>query len=638
MQLNPLSPRTRSHGARRSLVERQLTGLWIPSFRVGPLHRALARLLSPPSSKQQLAFLRRLSPALFARGGGAPSEIELFLEASSARFEMRVDDTADTALHVAAYAYDSESLAAMILSGVDVDVPDTKGRTPLHYACDVVDQLAGYVYKFSDPQEGSEPLLARRTTSKIRMAADLTQAEAVRELSAAQLRTVRLLLAAGANASAQASVTGSMPLHLAARSGALATVRTLLGAGASLSATNRHGMTPLHVASAAGHADVCLALLHAGADTRATDAWGRDARWYVEAAGAAMSAADAARVFGQATRRRPLAESSTGWGTSAIGGGWAAADRQVPASWGAFAWGGIDVCELDRVSDDALSSEAFESDYLVASRPVAVAGGARHMRAKQTFGRRAFFERFGAEVFGAQKLPTWKGRLLRGKEGEEVPLATYFERVASGAIGDAPPLAWNNPRNMSLWAEVEAAEMSWPPSLDVASRRRDASNFGLFLGPRRSGISMHHHKAGAPARLDGPTPAHIWLPFLVAGCVPWQRPGASNHLRLSDYPCDLAELTPTHPSVVALPVACLQRGTHCSLAANCGCSRRHATRRSDEMSSRQPPLKMAAGFGRRRRERGARPLLPTPSESTACSAKTTCYSCPPAGHTRRSIW
>ena len=56
---------------------------------------------------------------------------------------MRVDDTIDTALHVAAYSYDSESLAAMVVSGVDVDGPDSKGRTPLHYASDVGDQIAG---------------------------------------------------------------------------------------------------------------------------------------------------------------------------------------------------------------------------------------------------------------------------------------------------------------------------------------------------------------------------------------------------------------------------------------------------------------------------------------------------------------
>jgi ankyrin repeat protein len=56
----------------------------------------------------------------------------------------------------------------------------------------------------------------------------------VRELEPAQLATVGLLLAFGAEPSAQAPRSGSTPLHLAARSGATAVAEALLAHGAAL--------------------------------------------------------------------------------------------------------------------------------------------------------------------------------------------------------------------------------------------------------------------------------------------------------------------------------------------------------------------------------------------------------------------
>jgi hypothetical protein len=64
------------------------------------LGRPLARLMSKPTIRQQLQFLRMVYPALF--NAGTP-DIEVFLSVAKSRFAVRIDGSVnDTALHVAA--------------------------------------------------------------------------------------------------------------------------------------------------------------------------------------------------------------------------------------------------------------------------------------------------------------------------------------------------------------------------------------------------------------------------------------------------------------------------------------------------------------------------------------------------------
>ena len=143
-----------------------------------PLQHALARLLSPPSSKQQLELLRRLSP--LSPQLPARSKFEAFLAGSSARFDMRAVEGEDTPLHVAAYRYDAHSLISMMLTaGVDVNALDDRGYAPLHRAADASDQLLGLVATFSEPPSTLEPWLTRRTSTGLRMAADHEQVHAL---------------------------------------------------------------------------------------------------------------------------------------------------------------------------------------------------------------------------------------------------------------------------------------------------------------------------------------------------------------------------------------------------------------------------------------------------------------------------
>jgi ankyrin repeat protein len=84
-------------------------------------------------------------------------QVEAFVHTISARLNMRIDDAAavnDTALHVAAYTYDHESLLALLIkdgTGSHVDTADSAGRTALHYAADVQDQVSKGVFPMFVP-------------------------------------------------------------------------------------------------------------------------------------------------------------------------------------------------------------------------------------------------------------------------------------------------------------------------------------------------------------------------------------------------------------------------------------------------------------------------------------------------------
>jgi hypothetical protein len=169
-------------GASAAAVQPHGAGQTLP----GGLAAALARLMSKPSITQQLNLLRMVaSPELFETG--AP-EIEVFLRVASARFDLRIDGAVnDTAAHAAAYTYDHDTLLALLArdGGAGVDTPDSLGRTALHYAADVQDQLQGLVNVFAEPPVDLVPVAAQRTASALRMVADVPQAAVVRELEPA---------------------------------------------------------------------------------------------------------------------------------------------------------------------------------------------------------------------------------------------------------------------------------------------------------------------------------------------------------------------------------------------------------------------------------------------------------------------
>jgi hypothetical protein len=112
----------------------------------------------------------------------------------------------DTALHLAAAAFQQPAVALLIDRGAVCRARNRRGAEPLHYAAD-----------------------------------------ANRWLPAAQRATIECLLAAGADVNA-VDKSGVAPLHRAVRTRSSEAVAALLAGGANPRATNGSGSTPLHLA------------------------------------------------------------------------------------------------------------------------------------------------------------------------------------------------------------------------------------------------------------------------------------------------------------------------------------------------------------------------------------------------------
>jgi ankyrin repeat protein len=112
----------------------------------------------------------------------------------------------DTALHMAAAAFEREIAEILVTHGADVHAGNRLGATPLHYAADT---------NHWDPN--------------------------------AQTDTIAYLLSAGADPNAKNRL-GVTPLHRAVRTRSAAAVRILLERGAEPRLKNAHGSTPLHIA------------------------------------------------------------------------------------------------------------------------------------------------------------------------------------------------------------------------------------------------------------------------------------------------------------------------------------------------------------------------------------------------------
>ena len=112
----------------------------------------------------------------------------------------------DTALHMAAAAFQRPVAELLVRSGADCCARNRRGAEPLHYAAD-----------------------------------------ANRWKPAAQKDTIEYLLAVGADPNAL-DKSGVTPLHRAVRTRASEAVRALLSGGARVRSRNRSGSTPLHLA------------------------------------------------------------------------------------------------------------------------------------------------------------------------------------------------------------------------------------------------------------------------------------------------------------------------------------------------------------------------------------------------------
>lgn len=114
----------------------------------------------------------------------------------------------DTALHMAAAAYQEQMASELIARGGDVRAKNRRGAEPIHYAADGVPGGPAW-----NPD--------------------------------AQAATIACLIAAGADPNVN---DGVAPLHRAVRSRCAAAVKVLLESGADVDAANGRGSTPLLLA------------------------------------------------------------------------------------------------------------------------------------------------------------------------------------------------------------------------------------------------------------------------------------------------------------------------------------------------------------------------------------------------------
>jgi Ankyrin repeats (many copies) len=117
----------------------------------------------------------------------------------------------DTALHIAAAAYQKDIAMDLIARGADVRARNRRGAEPLHYAADGVPASRAW-----NPH--------------------------------AQASTIACLIKAGADPNA-VDKSGVAPLHRAVRTRCAAAVKALLHGGADALARNKNGSTPMLLAT-----------------------------------------------------------------------------------------------------------------------------------------------------------------------------------------------------------------------------------------------------------------------------------------------------------------------------------------------------------------------------------------------------
>jgi hypothetical protein len=224
------------------------------SRRDDPQAAALQTLLQMIASRDRATASRLLaeSPVLARQA----VEVGATREAATAYFFEEIAHYAyagDTALHMAAAAYQAGIAEELVSKGANVSARNRRGAEPLHYAADGVPGSPAW-----DPD--------------------------------AQYAIVKSLIAAGANPNAE-DKSGVAPLHRAVRTRCAAAVRALLTNGADARRRNKSGSTPLHLAiqntgrggsgSAASReeqTEIIRLLLGHGARPSDTDSAGRSVR------------------------------------------------------------------------------------------------------------------------------------------------------------------------------------------------------------------------------------------------------------------------------------------------------------------------------------------------------------------------
>jgi ankyrin repeat protein len=159
------------------------------------------------------------------------------------------------ALHYSVFLGDIFSTVVLIRNGIDVNITDVSGATPLHYVC--------------ENNQKTKFLKELITSRDNNICINYNAEDCAKEL-----------LANGADVNRKDN-KGCSPLHFACRHGENDLVRLFIEHGADVNASTNEKITALHVCYASDNPEGGDILLENGADLNAIDAWGRTPLSYV---------------------------------------------------------------------------------------------------------------------------------------------------------------------------------------------------------------------------------------------------------------------------------------------------------------------------------------------------------------------
>jgi len=162
-----------------------------------------------------------------------------------------------------------EFMSLFLQFKVDVNIPDFKGCTPLHYAVKEPHAMNAWKLLFSgalvDARDyrGMTPLLHMFSSSNTEM--------------------IKLLLQGNASVNMQ-DVDGRTTLSRAVEVGNKLVVQLLFQeSGTRVNLKDKNGVTPLHLAAAFKHLQLAEMLIRPSADLNARDFWNANGKWHYAA-------------------------------------------------------------------------------------------------------------------------------------------------------------------------------------------------------------------------------------------------------------------------------------------------------------------------------------------------------------------
>ncbi|NXU50959.1 IKBE inhibitor, partial [Turnix velox] len=176
------------------------------------------------------------------------------------------NDLFQTPLHLAVYLEQPSVVQALIHKGVNPELQDRHGNTPLHLACQQQAlQCAQQLLQGTASLQG----VAQPHGHQQDLQLQNWQGLACLHISTLKgnIPMMSLLLERGANIDVREGTSGKTPLHLAVECHNRRAVQFLLRNGAYVDAQMYNGCTPLHLAVGRKDAAIAAILSHSGADT-----------------------------------------------------------------------------------------------------------------------------------------------------------------------------------------------------------------------------------------------------------------------------------------------------------------------------------------------------------------------------------